>query len=166
MRPFIGLVLIAGLAGCASKSPPVPVQASAADIGRLAGRWEGEYNSNETGRGGSIVFTLTAGRDTAEGDVLMIPAGSNRPIMREGMGQAPVAAAGAAPSVLSIRFVDYRDGQVTGELDPYRAPDCNCIVATTFTGTVTGDVIKGTFTIRGGQRDIPVTGEWEVHRHR
>ena len=67
MRPLIGLVLLAGLAGCAGKSPPVPVQASAADIGLLAGRREGEYSSNETGRGGSIVFTLTTGRDTAEG---------------------------------------------------------------------------------------------------
>ena len=164
MRPLIGLVLLAGLAGCAGKSPPVPVQASAADIGRLAGRWEGEYNSTETGRGGSIVFTLTAGRDTAEGDVLMIPTGSNRPIMREGLGRPPYAAPGTAPSVLSIRFVEFRDGQVSGELDPYRAPDCNCIVATTFIGTVSGDAIKGTFTIRGGQRDVPVTGEWEVRR--
>jgi hypothetical protein len=166
MRPLIGLVLLAGLAGCAGKSPPVPVQASAADIGRLAGRWEGEYNSDQTGRGGSIVFTLTAGSDTAEGDVLMIPAGSNQPIMREGTTQQPYAAPGAIPSVLSIRFVDYRDGQVSGALDPYRAPDCNCVVATTFIGTVTGDVIKGTFTIRGTPSPAPVTGEWEVHRHR
>ena len=166
MRPLIGLVLLAGLAGCAGKSPPVPVQASPADIGLLAGRWEGEYSSNETGRGGSIVFTLTAGRDTAEGDVLMIPAGSNQPIMREGIGQPPAAPPGAIPSVLSIRFVEYRGGQVSGALDPYRAPDCNCIVSTSFIGTVTGDVIKGTFTTRGGQRDVPITGEWEVRRHR
>ena len=159
MRPLIGLVLLAGLAGCAGKSPPVPVQASAADIGRLAGRWEGEYNSNETGRGGSIVFTLTAGRDTAEGDVLMIPTGSNRPIMREGLGRPPYAAPGTAPSVLSIRFVEFRDGQVSGELDPYRAPDCNCIVATTFIGTVSGDAIKGTFTIRGGPCRSPASGK-------
>jgi hypothetical protein len=166
MRPLIGLVLLAGLAGCAGKSPPVPVQASAADIGRLAGRWEGEYNSDQTGRGGSIVFTLTAGSDTAQGDVLMIPAGSNQPIMREGMSQQPYTSSGPIPSVLSIRFVDYRDGQVSGALDPYRAPDCNCVVATTFIGTVTGDVIKGTFTIRGTPSPVPVTGEWEVHRHR
>ena len=166
MRPFAGLLILAGLAGCAGKSPPVPVEASAADIGRLAGRWEGEYGSNQTGRGGSIVFTLTAGRDTAEGDVLMIPAGSNQPIMREGIGQAPSNAPGAVPSVLSIRFVEYRDGQVSGALDPYRAPDCNCIVSTTFIGTVTGDVIKGTFTIRGTPSAVPVSGEWEVHRHR
>lgn len=166
MRPFAGLLILAGLAGCAGKSPPVPVEASAADIGRLAGRWEGEYSSNQTGRGGSIVFTLTAGRDTAEGDVLMIPAGSNQPIMREAVGQPPAAAPGAIPSVLSIRFVGYRDGQVSGALDPYRAPDCNCIVSTTFIGTVTGDAIKGTFTIRGTPSAVPVSGEWEVHRHR
>jgi hypothetical protein len=98
--------------------------------------------------------------------VLMIPAGSNQPIMREGIGQPPAVEPGAIPSVLSIRFVDYRDGQVSGALDPYRAPDCNCIVNTTFIGTIAGDVIKGTFTIRGGQREVPVTGEWEVRRRR
>ena len=38
------------------------------------GEWVGEYSSAETGRVGSIVFTLAAGRDTAAGDVMMVPA--------------------------------------------------------------------------------------------
>ena len=158
------LMLAAAAAGCAGKPAAVPLQASAADMTALAGRWEGQYNSNQTGRGGSIVFTLAAGSDSAAGDVVMIPAGTNRPIMREGPGRPPFTASGATPEVLTIRFVRIEGGKVSGALDPYRAPDCDCVVTTTFVGTVAGDRITGTFTTRGGQRPEPVTGEWEVRR--
>ena len=51
--------------GCASVQSPVPVAGEQSDIASLAGEWAGEYSSAETGRGGSIVFKLSAARDTA-----------------------------------------------------------------------------------------------------
>ncbi len=160
----LALAAVAVVAACAGKPAAVPIEASAAGMNALSGRWEGEYHSSQTGRGGSIVFTLTAGTDSAAGDVVMSPPGANRPITRAGAGRPPFTATGATPEVLTIRFVRVEGGRVSGALDPYRAPDCDCIVSTTFIGDLTGDRIAGTFTTRGGQRSVPATGEWEVHR--
>ena len=166
MRSTLSVVLaFAAVTACAGKPAAVPIQASAADMQALEGRWEGQYNSTQTGRGGIIVFTLTAGTDSAAGDVVMIPTGSNNPIMRDGPGRPPFTATGATPELLTIRFVRIEGGRVSGALDPYRAPDCNCVVATTFVGDLTGDRISGTFTTRGGGPGrAPVTGEWDVRR--
>jgi hypothetical protein len=35
---------------------------------------------------------------------------------------------------LTIRFVAVEGGEVTGELDPYRDPDCDCRAYTRFRG--------------------------------
>jgi len=39
----------------------------------LTGEWAGDYSSVESGRSGSISFTLRAAGDSAFGDVVMIP---------------------------------------------------------------------------------------------
>ena len=166
MRSILSALALGAVAACAGKPAAVPVQASSADMHALTGRWEGQYNSIQTGRGGSLVFTLTAGTESAAGDVVMIPAGANRPITREGPGRPPFTATGATPEVLTIRFVRIEGGRVSGALDPYRAPDCDCVVSTIFVGDLTGDRISGTFSTRGGQRSTPVTGTWEVRRRR
>ncbi len=63
--------------------------------------------------------------------------------------------------VLTIQLVRVGDGTVTGTLDPYRDPGCNCPVETTFTGRVNGDTITGTFITKGA--DIPTqSGTWQV----
>ena len=49
-------------AACVAPGTPVPV---VGDIQLLAGRWEGSYQSEETGRMGSIAFELEAGTDSA-----------------------------------------------------------------------------------------------------
>src|SRR5256886_5468755 len=56
----------------------VPVGGTAGDMAALAGQWEGSYSSASTGRSGSISFTLSAGNDSAFGDVIMIPRGWGR----------------------------------------------------------------------------------------
>jgi hypothetical protein len=64
---------------------------------------------------------------------------------------------------LRIDFVRVAPGAVSGTLEPYTAPDCNCIVSTTFTGMIQRDTIRGTFATRGkngGSRD----GEWRLVR--
>jgi hypothetical protein len=88
-------------------------------------------------------------------------------------GQRPLAAHGErehmaharSADVLRISFVRVAEGQVTGVLEPYVAPDCQCRVTTSFTGTVKGDTIEGTFATRGPE-GLEQTGRWKVSRGR
>src|SRR5881296_2776449 len=76
-----GPALAAALAACSpTPQTPIPLVGSTGDVAALTGRWEGSYSSAETGRRGSISFTLTAAGDSAYGDVVMIPRGLNRPL--------------------------------------------------------------------------------------
>jgi hypothetical protein len=152
-----------GLA-CASASPPVRLEATPTDLQALVGEWEGEYSSAATGRSGSIVFKLVAGEDHAHGDVVMIPTGSHQPYVPIGQTTGGMATRDL-PQVLSIRFVRAAGGGVSGSLEPYRDPDCDCEANTTFTGQVRGDLVEGTFrTISRGVRGT--TGQWKVSRKR
>lgn len=67
------------------------------------------------------------------------------------------------PEVLAIRFVRVAEGAVSGRLEPYLDPDCDCEASTTFTGRVHGDVIEGTFHVvsRGVSG---TTGRWRAWR--
>ena len=157
----LGSILSLALAiGCATTSAPVPVEGT--NVAALAGHWEGTYESEATGRTGSIVFDLVAGEDHAHGDVVMIPRGSTnayRPVPRP-TGEATGSAATA--ELLSIRFVRAEGETVNGTLDPYWDPDCNCEVTTTFVGAIHGDRIAGTFTsMRTAGR---VSGTWKATR--
>jgi hypothetical protein len=149
-------------AACVSTSAPVKVVGTPSEISALAGHWEGEYSSKATGRLGSILFDLVAGEDHAHGDVLMTPRGSAnpyRPSRRPG-GQGPPPA--EASQILTIRFIRAEDGKVSGTLDPYWDPDCNCEVTTTFVGQVKGDTVEGTFSSeRNAGR---VFGTWKATR--
>lgn len=165
MKRFMRLGSILSLAsmiGCATTSAPVPVEGTAPNVAALAGHWEGTYESEATGRTGSIVFDLVAGEDHAHGDVVMIPRGSTnayRPAPRptgQGTGSASMA------ELLSIRFVRAEGETVNGTLDPYWDPDCSCEVTTTFVGAIHGDRIAGTFTsMRTAGR---VSGTWKATR--
>jgi hypothetical protein len=168
MLRMLGIVAyLAALAlgsACASAPAAVHLEATPTDIQALVGEWQGEYSSAATGRSGSIVFKLIAGEDHAHGDVVMIPTGSHRPYVPIG----PVTGTSAMrdlPEVLAIRFVRAAEGGVSGSLEPYRDPDCDCEANTTFTGRVRGDVVEGTFlTISRGMRGTP--GHWKVQRKR
>lgn len=158
------VALAAIVAGCASVPAPVPVVGDAADLGRLAGQWGGEYQGVTSGRSGSIVFKLAAGADTAYGDVVMIPR-ERRDDRRPAQDPSAGLAIPLTPQVLSIAFVRATDGMLTGRLAPYRDPDCECMLTTRFQGRLRGDVIEGAFssTPEGGG---PVqTGTWKVRRH-
>ena len=146
-------------AGCASTPAEVRIEGAPTELSALAGDWEGEYSSAATGRLGSIVFKLVAGEDHAHGDVLMIPRGSSDPYRPRG-GEGPAPAGGS--QLLTIRFVRAEGGRISGTLDPYWDPDCDCEVTTTFVGQVKGDAIEGTFTSeRTAGR---VFGNWKVSR--
>ena len=67
------IALIPVLGACATTSTPIPVVGDEPDLTVLDGRWEGSYESSESGRSGSITFELAAGSDTAHGNVIMVP---------------------------------------------------------------------------------------------
>ena len=165
MRVAIGCCLVLALfaCGCASTTPAVPVQGSAADLSLLAGEWSGEYVGDAGGRRGVITFNLAAGADTAQGDVIMFP--QQRYTTRlvddpQKTGSMPM------PQDLSIRFVRAAGGQVSGQLDAYTDPECKCTVTTIFEGRLKGDVIEGHYISHRDGRADPMRGQWKVKRRR
>lgn len=155
---------IAVVAGCSQAPEPVPVVGAPADVRALTGEWGGEYEGETSGRSGSIVFRLTANADTARGDVVMIPRERRPPA--DGAPPSVGLPMPASPEVLSIAFVRAtQGGTVNGELRPYRDPDCDCQVQTTFAGRLQGNVIEGTYrTVRMNGSGTPTSGTWKVTR--
>lgn len=164
----LGLAALASVSlACASKPTPITVTGDVGDRASLAGKWSGEYNSPATGRSGSIVFNLSPSGDAANGDVVMIPAGQRTALVP--FGNAANTAGGQTQSpttsqVLTIKLVRVSGDAVSGVLDAYRDPLCDCPVVTTFTGTVKGDTIEGTFSTSGSPSNTPQTGTWRVKR--
>jgi hypothetical protein len=167
----ISELLLAASAGailaCATKPTPITVTGDSGDRASLAGKWTGEYNSPVTGRSGSIVFNLSPAGDAANGDVVMIPRGYGKALMPYSAsttaGTSMQNPAGGS-QVLTIKLVRVSGDTVSGVLDAYRDPQCDCSVLTTFTGRVNGDTIDGTFVTRGSQTAAPQTGTWRVKR--
>jgi hypothetical protein len=165
-RLCFGTLACAALA-CASNPTPVTVTGDAADRASLAGKWSGEYNSPVTGRSGSIVFNLSSSGDAANGDVVMIPNGYGKALVRyERLTMTNTMQNAGVSQVLTIRLVRISGDRVSGVLDVYRDPQCDCPVETTFAGRLDGDEISGTFTTRGSQAAGPQSGTWRVKRGR
>jgi hypothetical protein len=168
MRHLVLLALLSTIvSACSSRAASVPVLASTEDAGPLVGKWAGAYSSPVTGRSGSIVFTLASAGDSARGDVVMTPRGSNQPYRPADRAHGDVGGdATAGSQVLTISFVRVAGPVVTGTLAPYRDPECSCVVVTTFSGTLGQNVIEGTFTTRGLPGGSEPTGRWRVKRSR
>jgi hypothetical protein len=163
-RTLIRAALLLGAAtACRYQPTPLPLQGSPPEIAALAGEWNGEYTGTQSGRSGSISLRITAGGDTAYGDVVMVTNAGQRPVPAH--GEREHLAHARAANVLQIAFVRVAEGQVTGVLEPYVAPDCQCQVTTSFSGTVQGDVIDGTFVTRG-PGGLEQSGRWRVSRGR
>jgi hypothetical protein len=159
-----GLVVgVLGLTACRYQPSPVPLQATPPEIAALAGEWSGEYSGVQSGRTGGITLQIVAGRDTAFGDVTMISNTGHR-LMPADAPRDHLAHARSA-DVLRVTFVRVAEGRVTGALEPYTAPDCRCVVSTTFSGTIQGDVVEGTFVTRSAS-GLEQNGRWRVTRRR
>ncbi len=156
-RTVVALMALAALGGCSATGAPIPVRG---DVSPLVGHWEGEYSSTETGRVGSIVFTLVAGRDTASGDILMIPANMETP----GDVTRTPDPTRRTPQVLKVSFVRCEGMEVTGWLDPYSDPDTGERVYTTFEGVLKGDRLEGSFTSLAELSGRRTSGKWMVKR--
>jgi hypothetical protein len=163
MNRFIVVLALAGIAvsatGCASGPPPgTEMSSSDFDLNPLVGEWHGDYTNPEAGRSGTIAFTLRAGESSASGKVVMIP----------GKADSLASAAAMARSVINIKFMRKEGNKVTGTLDPYRDPQCDCTVTTNFEGTFTdARTIEGSFTTVPSRTGANVTGgKWKVTRQR
>lgn len=130
----------------------------------LTGIWEGEFRSVETGRNGTITFNLAANADTASGGVTMLtrPSDVRRLATGDpsGVQQQPLA------RTLFITFVQAENDLVSGKLDPYQDPDCDCILNTVFEGRLEGNRIEGTYTSRSQATGLFVKGTWYVERRK
>ena len=161
-QTFPAVLLLFALAACSASRSPVPVVGTAPDVTALSGEWAGEYSSVESGRSGSISFTLRPAGDSATGDVMMVPKGWGRALVPwNEPGRA--AATSQSPSVLTIRFVRVESGHVSGTLDPYADPQTGERLLTTFNGELKGNSIAGTYTTRLTSGDTQ-TGRWSVQR--
>jgi hypothetical protein len=157
MRRVLTFCGLAAAAGCVGPGLPVPVRGS---VEPLVGEWVGDYRSAESGRSGSIIFTLEAGKDTAVGDVLMIPVAPELP-----SPDTRIEDGGhRRPRVIRISFVRCEGNEVTGWLEPYPDPDTGEQTATTFDGVIKGNRLEGRFVSYlelSGRRQ---TGTWTVTR--
>lgn len=157
------LALVAAPLACRYQPTPVQLQASPSDIEALAGRWEGEFSSVESGRSGNIVFTVQAGKDTAFGDVVMIPQSWGQPLTAADAASGEHARHSASAELLRVRFVRAHGDFIEGALEPYIAPDCHCTVSTTFHGALQGNSIRGDY-VTTGAYGLRQTGKWSVTR--
>jgi hypothetical protein len=162
------LILVAILAAspiaCATKTPGIELTSSDFDLNPLVGVWRGSYSSAQTGRSGTIAFTLRAGESSASGNVVMIPRADSLLTPQERDAVENVSA--PERSVLSIHFLRKEGGNLNGTLDPYNDPDCACRVNTTFQGSFRdGSTIEGTYTSVPSAPGSSVTsGTWKVTR--
>lgn len=142
---FIGIFTL--LSACAATSqPPVTVKGGDMDLMRLAGRWYGVYSGTESGRKGTIHFSLYKGTRVAEGEVVM---NADKPELAK---------------TLKIRFVRIGGNQIQGKIGPYQDPKCKCSVVTEFTGRMAHNKIQGTFITRVQGKPIVQHGSWSVVR--
>lgn len=160
-RSLVVLTLIFGATACRYQPTPVPLLGERADISALQGEWSGEYTSLDSRRSGSITLTIRAGTDTAFGEVVMTaPSGQ---AVRAADDPRVHSTHSPSTDVLRIAFVRIIGGMVSGELEPYIAPDCRCVVTTVFQGTARSNSVNGEYFTRdaGGLRQ---QGTWSAAR--
>jgi len=162
-RPASLATVILVVAACAANQAPVPVVGHADDLASLAGEWSGEYSSTESGRSGSISFTLRSATDSAFGEVVMIPAGWGRPLAPWRGETTPSAIQRPMSEVLTINFVRVEAGRVNGTLAPYADPQTGERLLTTFAGQLSGNTITGTYITRMASGETQA-GRWTVQR--
>jgi len=150
--------------GCAGKQPGIGVSASDFDLQPLVGVWRGSYSNPLTGRNGTIGFSLRAGESFASGSVVMIPKPDS--LLTEEERELLSEETPAGRTVLSIKFIRKEGGSLNGTLNPYRSPDCDCTVNTTFEGTFKdAATLVGTFTTVPSKAGAAVTsGTWQATR--
>ena len=158
------VVTLMVLTACAWKRTPVPIISDNGSAALLVGTWSGEYSSAETGRSGSITFDMASEKDTAYCDVVMVPKVHTLQAATREQAGVQVVKPELFPQPLKVRFIRLGGSRVSGTLDPYLDPDCNCPVKTTFEGRITSvNTIEGTF-VTSGTGVQTSSGTWKVNR--
>ncbi|HUL49418.1 MAG TPA: hypothetical protein VLT79_05300 [Gemmatimonadales bacterium] len=141
---------------------------AATDVQALVGHWTGEYGSPNTGRAGSIDFTVypSPHGDSASGVIMMVPAQFGQPLRPYRPPEVQGGPSTAMPTALTIHLVRIEGDRVHGDLMPYADPATGDRVLTTFDGRLAGDTIAGTFVSTPGPVVGGVTGQWRVVRER
>jgi hypothetical protein len=164
MRRIVGVALATAALSCTPyRAPIVPVAGDKVSLELLTGRWEGDFKGTQTGRTGSITFSLQASGDSATGEVTMEDP-LHQYVIRPADTPDQHSLHASKPQVLFIRFVGVRDGSIYGHLEPYVAPDCDCVVSTGFTGYLRGDTVSGTYYTEA--QTVLQHGVWRVIRQR
>ena len=149
---------------CARSTPRIEMRSSDFDLDPLVGQWRGNFISSRPGRSGTIAFTLRAGESAASGGVVLFqkPDSLLTPEERELMANVPER------TVLKIHFLRKEGGSVNGSLDPYRDPECDCTVTSTFQGVFTNPTtIEGEYTtVRAKPGTDIIRGRWRVTRQK
>jgi hypothetical protein len=158
-------VVLAATLACASRRAArlgTEVSASNLDVSPLVGRWSGESVNAQTGRTGTIAFTLEAREERASGEIVLRPSvGGDSAHVIDGAG----VAAPSTRQVLRIDFVRLEGNNVVGRIEPYVNAACNCRVSSTFRGVLQGNTIEGTFEAVGtDDPSLRFTGSWKVTR--
>ena len=145
--------------------PRVALDATQADLERLAGEWQGEYRSAALGRRGTIEFKLKADTNEAFGQVRMLPRAPHLDYQPPAYRDAADAVRPVGSTdVLAIRFVRASDGSITGMLERYWDPDRNCHATTVFRGRLGRGTVEGTFKTTFERGVGEATGEWRVEK--
>jgi hypothetical protein len=148
------LVLVVAAAGCRAAVSPVPVQGT---VEQLVGEWAGDYFNTATGRRGSILFRLEAGKDTAQGDVLLTP---NTQYTAPQKLDEPWWK--TSSQVLQISFVRCDVDEVSGWMKPYPDPETGELTYTEFTGSIRRDTLRGRYEAFVKTTGKRTTGTWTV----
>lgn len=159
---LLPLAIAAIAMSCASTPKPNAGGGTPYDLSRIVGEWHGEYSSAATGLNGSILFVLEAARGPAYGEVLMIPNPD-----RAALPRSEAARPDELPSrrILTVAVVKVEGSEMEGTLEPYRDPECGCLLWTTFTGRLLSyDAAEGTFASRGPSGHPEQTGVWTASR--
>ena len=144
-------------------TPAVPVTSRTGDARLLAGTWQGDFWSSQTGRHGRISFEMAAGTDSARGQILMYFRDPSQAIW-SGDVTSQATRRPAEREWLSIRFVDVEGGTLNGVMEPYTDPLCACLVHTSFIGRLDRNRLEGTYTSRGIGREYESGGRWSAER--
>lgn len=150
---MVKMIVLAAMmsTSCAGSASQVEVKGDESSALALAGDWEGTYVGVDSGRRGTIRFSLTAGHHTAEGVVLMYS--------EDDAGERQ-------PQPLAIEFVEVaKSGGLSGKIGTYTDPQCQCQMQAEFLGDFQSkDAISGTFTTHELDGRRRQSGRWSVER--
>jgi hypothetical protein len=156
VSPRAALAVLAALVGCGGRTEPVaapvPVQGPSRDLRTLTGDWSGEFLSSAGDRRGIVVFALGAGRDTAQGYVVVEALPAPRPSPDDGA------------MVLRFGTVVVAEGSIAGWIQSYPDFELGCPVDTWFEGRMAGDTLRGMFFAHPLAGDTVRRGTWWAAR--